>query len=153
MAQLTSVTRDTTIKVLGVGGGAGYAINRMVRAGVPGVEFVAVDSDASALAQSQATVTIHIGEQVTEGPGIVGVGNRLTPEACENLRQAIEGADLLFIVAGMGGATGSSCAPLIAEIARELDILTIGMVTVPFIFEGTRRRRDADAGSPRSGRP
>ena len=146
MAQISPATRDTTVKVLGVGGGAGNAINCMVRAGVPGVEFVAVDSDADALSRSLASVTIYFHEQVTEGPGTAEIADRLTLDAREKLRQAISSADLLFIIAGMGGATGSGFAPAIAEIARELDVLTIGMVTLPFNFEGTRRRRAADAG-------
>ena len=137
------------IKVVGVGGGGGNAINRMVDAGVRGVEFVAVNTDKAALIKSKATEKIQIGDKTTAGMGAGGNpdnGRAAAEESRDEIAAAIRSADMIFITAGMGGGTGTGAAPVVAAIARELGILTIGIVTKPFGFEGKKRMTQAEAG-------
>ena len=137
------------IKVVGVGGGGSNAIDRMIGAAVTGVEFITVNTDAQALMRSQAPVRIRIGEKATRGLGSGGnpaLGHKAAEESAEDLREALEGADMIFIAAGMGGGTGTGGAPVVAEVAQELDALTVGVVTRPFNFEGSTRARVADEG-------
>ena len=137
------------IKVIGVGGGGGNAINRMVSAGVSGVEFIAVNTDKQALQISKADYRIQIGTKLTRGWGAGAdpeVGLKAAEENVEELNQALNDADLVFITAGMGGGTGTGAAPLIASIARDKEILTIAVVTKPFEFEGRKRMANAEKG-------
>jgi cell division protein FtsZ len=137
------------IKVIGVGGGGTNAVNRMVDAGLTGVEFLAVNTDAQALLMSDADVKIHIGSQVTRGLGAGAnpeVGYASAMETRDELKDALKGADMIFVTAGEGGGTGTGAAPIVAEIGRELDVLTVGVVTRPFAFEGRRRAEVAEAG-------
>ncbi len=137
------------IKVVGVGGGGGNAVNRMVRAGVKGVEFVAINTDQPALAVSQATQKIQIGDKLTHGMGAGAnpeKGQRAAEESREEIVAALQNTDMVFITAGMGGGTGTGAAPVVAAIARELGILTVGIVTKPFAFEGRRRMEQAENG-------
>ena len=130
------------IKVIGVGGGGGNAVNRMVQSGVQGVEFVAINTDKQALARSEAAVTIQIGEKLTKGQGAGSnpeTGRKAAEESKEAIIQALDGAHMVFITAGMGGGTGTGGAPVVAKLAREMGILTIGVVTRPFAFEGRKR--------------
>ncbi|HSE61674.1 MAG TPA: cell division protein FtsZ [Candidatus Saccharimonadales bacterium] len=136
-----------TIKVVGVGGAGGAAINRMADAGLNGVQFIAVNTDAQALHNSAANVKIHIGRETTRGLGAgadPAVGQKAAEETKDEIKKAVEGADLLFITLGAGGGTGSGAGHIVAEIARELGILTVGVVTKPFSFEGEKRRQNAD---------
>jgi len=138
-----------SIKVVGCGGGGGNAVNRMVQAGLKGVEFIAVNTDMQALQMSGAHVKIQIGDKVTKGLGagaVPEVGRRSAEESREEIAAALKGADLVFVTAGMGGGTGTGCAPVVAEIAREQGALTIAVVTKPFSFEGKQRMRNAEAG-------
>ena len=138
-----------SIKVVGCGGGGGNAVNRMVAAGLQGVEFIAVNTDLQALQMSSAHVKIQIGDKVTKGLGagaVPEVGRRSAEESREEIASALKGADLVFVTAGMGGGTGTGCAPVVAEIAREQGALTIAVVTKPFTFEGKQRMRNAEAG-------
>ena len=138
-----------SIKVVGCGGGGGNAVNRMVAAGLQGVEFIAVNTDLQALQMSGAHVKIQIGDKVTKGLGagaVPEVGRRSAEESREEIAAALKGADLVFVTAGMGGGTGTGCAPVVAEIAREQGALTIAVVTKPFSFEGKQRMRNAEAG-------
>ncbi len=138
-----------SIKVVGCGGGGNNAVNRMVDAGLRGVEFISVNTDRQALGQSNAQVKIQIGEKLTKGLGagaIPEVGRRAAEESREEIAQALKGADLVFITAGMGGGTGTGAAPIVAEIARDLGTLTIAVVTKPFNFEGKQRMKNAEAG-------
>ena len=137
------------IKVVGVGGGGGNAVNRMVVAGVQGVEFVSINTDRQALYRSQATQKIQIGEKLTHGMGAGAnpeKGQRAAEESREESTAALKGTDMVFITAGMGGGTGTGAAPVVAEIARDLGILTVGIVTKPFSFEGRRRMEQAENG-------
>ena len=137
------------IKVVGVGGGGGNAVNRMVDAGVRGVEFVAINTDKAALFKSKANQKIQIGDKTTAGMGAGGNpdnGRAAADESKDEIAAAIKDADMIFITAGMGGGTGTGAAPAVAAIARELGILTVGIVTKPFAFEGTRRMTQAEAG-------
>lgn len=137
------------IKVIGVGGGGTNAINRMIQAGVKGVDFIAVNTDAQALLHSEAPTRIRIGDKLTKGLGSGGnpdVGRRAADETSEELFEVLKGADMVFITAGMGGGTGTGASPVIAQIAREIGALTVGVVTKPFTFEGSRRRAAADEG-------
>ncbi len=138
-----------TIKVVGCGGGGNNAVNRMVDAGLRGVEFISVNTDRQALGQANAQVKIQIGEKLTKGLGagaIPEVGRRAAEESREEIASALKGADLVFITAGMGGGTGTGAAPVVAEIARDLGTLTIAVVTKPFNFEGKQRMKNAEAG-------
>ncbi len=137
------------IKVIGVGGGGGNAINRMIEAGVQGVEFIAVNTDSQALLKSLAPVTVRIGDKLTKGLGAGGrpeIGERAAEESAEILAELVRGADMIFIAAGMGGGTGTGASPVIARLAREAGALTVAVVTRPFDFEGAKRRRIADEG-------
>jgi len=138
------------IKVVGVGGAGCNAMNRMLAARVQEVEFIAVNSDTQALIASQAPVKIRLGDKLTKGLGAGGnpaIGERAAEESSADVRAALGGADLVFVTAGLGGGTGTGAAPIVARIARDLGALTIGVVTTPFLFEGQRRRRLADAGA------
>ena len=137
------------IKVVGVGGGGTNAVNRMVDAGLGGVEFIAVNTDAQALLMADADVKIHIGSQATRGLGAgadPGVGREAATESRDELKEALKGADMIFVTAGEGGGTGTGGAPIVAELGRELDALTVGVVTKPFAFEGRRRSEAAEVG-------
>jgi cell division protein FtsZ len=137
------------IKVIGVGGGGSNAVNRMISAGVSGVEFWAINTDAQALLQSSADRRFQLGQKVTKGLGAGGnptMGQKAAEESREELSHAINGADLVFITAGMGGGTGTGAAPIVAEIAKEAGALTVGVVTRPFPFEGRKRSRQAEEG-------
>ena len=138
-----------SIKVLGVGGGGGNAVNRMIQAGMQGVDFVTVNTDHQALMYSQAAQKIQIGEKLTKGRGAGGdpdKGQRAAEESRDEIAAALKGTSMVFITAGMGGGTGTGAAPVIAEIAKEMDILTVGVVTKPFHFEGKRRAEQAERG-------
>ena len=137
------------IKVVGVGGAGLNAVNRMIDAGISQVEFIAVNTDIQALHTSDAPVKIHIGRKLTQGLGSGAdpdVGRRAADEAYDELKQELRGADMVFVAAGEGGGTGSGAAPIVARIARELGALTVGIVTTPFKFEGTKRRSQAEQG-------
>ncbi|NJO71873.1 MAG: cell division protein FtsZ, partial [Oscillatoriales cyanobacterium RM1_1_9] len=137
------------IKVIGVGGSGGNAVNRMIESDVTGVEFWTVNTDAQALTQSKASKRLQIGQKLTRGLGAGGnpaIGQKAAEESREELSQSLEGADLVFITAGLGGGTGTGAAPIVAEIAKELGALTVGVVTRPFNFEGRRRIAQADEG-------
>ncbi len=137
------------LKVIGVGGGGTNAVNRMVEAGLTGVEFIAVNTDAQALLMSDADVKIHIGSKVTRGLGAGAdpvVGNAAAHESRDELKDALKGADMIFVTAGEGGGTGTGAAPIVAEIGREIGALTVGVVTKPFAFEGRVRSGRAEAG-------
>ena len=145
------------IKVVGVGGGGSNAVNRMVDAGLKGVEFVAVNTDAQALLMCDADVKLHIGAQATRGLGAGAnpeVGTAAARESRDEIKEALKGADMVFVTAGEGGGTGTGGAPVVAEVARELGALTVGVVTRPFSFEGRRRAEQAQLGvtesSPRT---
>ncbi len=135
------------IKVIGVGGAGGAAINRMIESGIEGVEFIVVNTDAQALHHSKATVKIHIGKDATRGLGAganPSVGEQAAKESREDIKKAIEGADMVFITLGAGGGTGSGAGHIVAQVARDLDILVVGFATKPFAFEGEKRRRNAE---------
>ncbi len=137
------------IKVVGVGGGGGNAVNRMVDAGVRGVEFIAINTDKAALYLSKASQKIQIGSKATNGMGAGAnpdKGKMAAEESREEIASAIRSADMIFITAGMGGGTGTGAAPIVAQIAKELGILTVGIVTKPFAFEGKKRMTQAEAG-------
>lgn len=138
-----------TIKVVGVGGGGNNAVNRMIEHGLKGVDFISVNTDKQALYVSQATQKIQIGEKLTKGLGAGAnpeIGQKAAEESKDDIAQILKGADMVFITAGMGGGTGTGAAPIVAEIARELGILTVGVVTKPFIFEGKQRMINAEMG-------
>ena len=138
-----------SIKVVGCGGGGNNAVNRMVDAGLRGVEFISVNTDRQALMLSNAQTKIHIGEKITKGLGagaVPEVGRRAAEESREEIAQALAGADLVFVTAGMGGGTGTGAAPIVAEIARDVGALTIAVVTKPFAFEGKQRMKNAELG-------
>lgn len=135
------------IKVVGVGGAGGAAVNRMVEAGIEGVEFIAVNTDAQALHHNKAQVKVHVGRETTKGLGSgadPSVGKKAAEESTEDIKSVLAGADMVFVTFGAGGGTGSGAGPMIAKIARELDILVVGIATKPFAFEGEKRRRNAE---------
>ncbi len=137
------------IKVVGVGGGGTNAVNRMVDAGLKGVEFIAVNTDAQALLMCDADVKLHIGGKITKGLGAGAnpeVGREAAEESRDEIREALKGADMVFVTAGKGGGTGTGGAPVIAELAREIGALTVGVVTRPFTFEGRKRASQAETG-------
>src|SRR5712692_4089783 len=137
------------IKVVGVGGGGTNAVNRMVDAGLAGVEFIGVNTDAQALLMSDADVKIHIGESVTRGLGAGAnpeVGRSAAQESRDELKEALKGADMVFVTAGEGGGTGTGAAPIVADLALEVGALTVGVVTKPFAFEGRKRSQQAELG-------
>ncbi len=137
------------IKVIGVGGGGGNAVNRMIKSEIKGVEFIAINTDKHVLLQSQATHKIQIGEKVTKGQGAGArpeIGQRAAEESKDIITDALKGTDMVFITAGMGGGTGTGAAPIIANLAKEMGILTVGIVTKPFAFEGKKRMEQAEEG-------
>ena len=137
------------IKVIGVGGGGNNAVNRMVESELKGVQFLAVNTESQVLELSKADVTIQIGEKVTKGLGAGAnpqIGEAAAQESREDIIKALEGADMVFVTAGMGGGTGTGAAPVVAECAKEVGALTVGVVTKPFAFEGKRRRASAEKG-------
>lgn len=137
------------IKVVGVGGGGNNAVNRMITAGLRGVEFISINTDKQALFLSKANTKIQIGDKLTKGLGAGGnpeIGQKAAEESKDEISQAIKGADMVFVTAGMGGGTGTGGAPVIAKIAKEMGILTVGVVTKPFLFEGRRRMQHAEKG-------
>jgi cell division protein FtsZ len=145
----TNLDSLATIKVIGVGGGGNNAVNRMIEHGVQGVEFIAVNTDAQALNLSKAEVKMQIGSKLTRGLGAGAnpeVGKKAAEESKEQLEEALRGADMVFVTAGMGGGTGTGAAPVIAQIARDLGALTVGVVTRPFTFEGKKRATQASGG-------
>lgn len=143
------ITPVANIKVMGVGGGGGNALNRMIKSSLRGVEFIAVNTDAQALYHNEAPTKINIGRATTRGLGAGSnpdVGKQAAEESIEELRQAIEGADMLFLTCGLGGGTGTGATPIIAELAKDMGILTVGVMTKPFGFEGHRRSQQAQDG-------
>ena len=139
------------IKVVGIGGGGVNAVNRMIEGGLRGVEFIAVNTDAQTLLMSDAEVKLDIGRETTRGLGAGSdpeVGRRAVEEHRDEIEEILKGADMVFVTAGEGGGTGTGGAPIVAEIARALDALTIGVVTRPFGFEGVSVRRRRTSGSP-----
>jgi len=149
MAKTSFVPNPAKIKVIGLGGGGCNAITRMVQEGIQGVDFIAMNTDAQALAITEAPVRIQIGEKLTKGLGVGGdhvQGQKAAEESRDELRELVTGADMVFITAGMGGGTGTGAAPTIAELAKQGGALTIAVVTKPFTFEGTHRRDVAEEG-------
>ena len=145
----TDVESFAQIKVLGIGGGGSNAVNRMLEAGLRGVEFIAVNTDAQALMLSKAPLRLRIGDKLTKGLGSGGnpaIGEKAAEESHDELYQMLAGADMVFVTAGMGGGTGTGASPVIASVAKELGALTIGVVTRPFRFEGVQRAKVADEG-------
>ncbi len=143
---------QATIKVLGIGGAGSNAVNRMIQEGVMGVQFVAMNTDAQALNLSYAPCKFQLGADLTRGLGAGGdpsVGERAARESEADIREELQGCDMVFITVGMGGGTGTGAAPVVAEMARQLGILTVGVVTKPFLFEGPKRRRLAQEGADR----
>ncbi|MBO7341753.1 MAG: cell division protein FtsZ, partial [Clostridia bacterium] len=137
------------IRVIGVGGGGNNAVNRMIAANIRGVEFISVNTDRQALRKSEAPTQMVIGEKITRGFGAGAnpdVGARAAQESIDEIRQALSGADMVFVTAGMGGGTGTGAAPIVARVAHEMGILTVGIVTKPFTFEGKRRMEQAENG-------
>ena len=137
------------IKVIGVGGGGNNAVNRMVESDLKGVQFLSVNTESQVLELSRADVAIQIGEKVTKGLGAGAnpqIGEEAAQESREDIMKALEGADMVFVTAGMGGGTGTGAAPIVAECAKEVGALTVGVVTKPFAFEGKRRRAQAEKG-------
>jgi cell division protein FtsZ len=142
-------TSSARMKVIGVGGAGGNAVNRMIDEDLEGVEFISANTDAQVLKSSRAQVTIQLGKRLTRGLGAGArpeIGRQALHESQDEVRKALDGADLVFITAGMGGGTGTGAAPIIGEIAREMGALTIGIVTRPFSFEGKKRMRQAEQG-------
>ncbi|EHI98376.1 MULTISPECIES: cell division protein FtsZ [unclassified Clostridium] len=145
----TDIQELTNIKVIGCGGGGSNAVNRMIVEGLKNVEFIAINTDKQALMLSNANVKIQIGEKLTKGLGAGAnpeIGKKAAEESREEITASIKGANMVFITAGMGGGTGTGAAPIVAEIAKSMDILTVGVVTKPFPFEGKRRMRHAEMG-------
>jgi len=143
------VANFAQIKVIGVGGGGNNAVNRMINAGLRGVEFIAINTDKQVLAKSEANTKIQIGEKLTRGLGAGAnpeIGEKAANESRDEIEQSIKGADMVFITAGMGGGTGTGAAPVVAQIAKEMGILTVGVVTKPFLFEGRKRMQNAELG-------
>lgn len=145
----SNISNDQIIKVIGVGGAGNNAVNRMVEAGIQGVDFITVNTDIKALEKSLAPDKIVIGEKVTRGRGAGAnpeIGAKAAEENLDDIKKALTGADMLFITSGMGGGTGTGAAPIVAKLAKEMGILTVGIVTKPFAFEGTRRMKQAELG-------
>ncbi|HLR64120.1 MAG TPA: cell division protein FtsZ [Pseudogracilibacillus sp.] len=144
-----NIDQLATIKVVGVGGGGNNAVNRMIDHGVEGVEFIAVNTDAQALNLSKAEIKLQIGDKLTRGLGAGAnpeIGKKAAEESREQIEEVLQGADMIFVTAGKGGGTGTGAAPVIAQIAKEVGALTVGVVTRPFTFEGMRRQKQARAG-------
>jgi len=149
MTELRPGENFAQIKVVGVGGGGGNAVNRMINEGLGGVEFISVNTDNQALMMSRAKTRVRIGDKLTRGLGAGGnpeIGRKAAEESADELYEVLRGADMVFIACGMGGGTGTGASPVIAQIAKELGALTIGVVTRPFTFEGSRRQQTAEAG-------
>ena len=147
--EIENNTRREIIKVMGVGGGGGNAIKRMIACGLKGVEFVALNTDGQALEQSPADYRVQLGPKLTRNLGAGGrpdIGEKAAEESRDDISAMIKGSDMLFVTAGMGGGTGTGAAPIIAQIAKEQGVLTVGIVTRPFLFEGKKRTRQADEG-------
>lgn len=145
----TMLDGTATIKVIGIGGAGNNAVNRMVDSGIKGVEFIAVNTDRQALLLSKAPSKIQIGEKITRGLGAGAnpdIGAQAAEESKTEIAEALRGADMVFVTAGMGGGTGTGAAPVVAEVAKSMNILTVGVVTKPFPFEGKRRMRHAEMG-------
>lgn len=145
----TGQDNSAVIKVVGVGGGGCNAVNRMIEAGLKGVQFIAMNTDKQALTKCNAETKIQIGEKLTRGLGAGGnpeVGQRSAEETIDEIRAILEGADMVFITAGMGGGTGTGAAPIIAKVSKDMGILTVGVVTKPFFFEGKKRMTQAELG-------
>lgn len=143
------VDQNALIKVVGVGGGGNNAVNRMIDSGLKGVEFISINTDKQALYMSKANQKIQIGDKLTKGLGAGAnpeIGQKSAEESKEEISQALKDADLIFITAGMGGGTGTGAAPIVSQIAKELGILTVGVVTKPFMFEGRKRMVNAEQG-------
>jgi len=143
------VEQFANIKVVGIGGGGNNAINRMIDSGLKGVEFIAVNTDAQALYLSKADKKIQIGEKLTKGLGAGAnpeIGRKAAEESKDIMEEVLQGADMIFITAGMGGGTGTGASPIVAEISKSLGILTVGVVTKPFTFEGKKRQANAEIG-------
>ncbi len=143
------ITPIAALKVIGVGGGGCNAVNRMMKSGLKGIEFITLNTDAQALYHSEAPMKINIGKATTRGLGAGSnpdIGRQSAEESSEEIKAALEGADMVFITCGLGGGTGTGAAPVVAEIAKEMGILTIGVVTKPFSFEGMRRKSQAEDG-------
>ena len=151
---MTQVNNDlfesgVNIKVVGVGGGGNNAVNRMISSSIRGVEFIAVNTDRQALRSCNAPNQITIGEKITKGHGAganADIGKRAAEESTDDIKAALAGADMIFIAAAMGGGTGTGAAPVVARLAREMGILTVAIVTKPFIFEGRKRMQQAETG-------
>src|SRR5206468_2937724 len=144
-----TVTQNARMKVVGVGGGGGNALNRMIDEHVSGVEFISVNTDAQALLNNKADVKVQIGKKLTRGLGAGArpeIGRQAIEENRDEVLHTLQGADLVFVTCGMGGGTGTGAAPIISQVARDLGALTIGIVTKPFLFEGRKRMRQAEMG-------
>jgi len=149
MGDFMEAGEGARIKVVGVGGGGGNAVNTMIAAGLPGVEFIATNTDAQALRANLAPLKMQLGEELTRGLGAGGnpeIGRRAAQEDEDRMREVLDGADMIFVTAGMGGGTGTGAAPIVAKIAKENGSLTVGVVTRPFLFEGKRRAKQAESG-------
>ena len=149
MKSKNQVESFARIKVVGVGGGGCNAVNRMIEEGMPGIEFIAVNTDGQALLLSEAQTRVRIGDKLTRGMGSGGdpeIGRKAAEESAEELYEVLRGADMVFVTAGIGGGTGTGAAPIVSQIAREVGALTIGVVTRPFTFEGARRNQAAEGG-------
>ena len=146
---MDSHSKDPVIKVIGVGGGGGNAVQHMVSAGIEGVDYICVNTDVQALKKMDVRATMQIGSSITKGLGAgadPGIGRQAALEDRERIQEAIEGSNMLFVTAGMGGGTGTGATPVIAQIAKEMGILTVAVVTKPFGFERTKRMAQAEAG-------
>jgi cell division protein FtsZ len=144
-----TVTQSARMKVIGVGGGGGNAVNRMIEERLLGVEFISVNTDAQALAASRSDLKVQIGKRLTRGLGAGArpeIGRQAVEENRDEIIAAVQGADLVFVTCGMGGGTGTGAAPIVAQIARDIGALTVGIVTKPFLFEGRKRMRQAEMG-------
>jgi cell division protein FtsZ len=144
-----SVTQSARMKVIGVGGGGGNAVNRMIEERLLGVEFISVNTDAQALAASRSDLKVQIGKKLTRGLGAGArpeIGRQAVEENRDEIIAAVQGADLVFVTCGMGGGTGTGAAPIVAQVARDIGALTVGIVTKPFLFEGRKRMRQAEMG-------
>ncbi|MDP2976160.1 MAG: cell division protein FtsZ, partial [Anaerolineales bacterium] len=147
--KLNQVETFARIKVIGVGGGGCNAVNRMIEEGIQGVEFIAINTDGQALLLSKAPMRVRLGDKLTRGLGAGGnpeIGRKAAEESSEDLYNVLKGADMVFVTAGLGGGTGTGAAPIVAQIAREVGALTLGIVTRPFTFEGGKRMTTAEAG-------
>ena len=149
MFEFVESNNGAKIKVIGIGGGGGNAINNMINANLRGVDFIAANTDAQALEISKATTKLQLGVNITKGLGAGAnpeIGRSAALEDADKIRQALEGCDMIFVTAGLGGGTGTGGAPIVAQIAKEMGALTVAVVTKPFNFEGRQRMRAADSG-------